>query len=117
MSWRIYARRSNQEYLHFESELHLWTETTAEYSRHNLSELVFRDASIWPTIRYQCIESVTNNSRQLDVLNKGNLINRLSRSFVRDRSRPECQVIKDTTEVRLEFFLDELSVKIGIEVF
>ena len=105
------------DYLHFESELHLWTETTAEYSCHNLSELVFRDASVWPAIGYQSIESVTDDTRQLDVLNKGNFINWLSRSLVRDWSRPECQIIKDTTEVRFEFFLDELWVKIGIKVF
>ena len=107
---------SKYRHLHIKGELHLRFQTAAEDRDHQICENFFRDSAILATIHSQWIKSVTNDSWQLYIFDKGNFIDRLARTLVRRRSRPKGKVREYATEVGLELGSNELVVDFSIEV-
>ena len=62
------------ENLHFECETHFRIDTASKYLQHQLYEVLFKDALLKATPRGNRVESVADNSRQIDVFKEGDLV-------------------------------------------
>lgn len=103
------------EIIHLERETHFCLHTARKDLQEQFNKEFLIDAALRVILARQRMEPVAHDTRQVDVLDKGDLVDAALRGGCLLR-RAEGEVSEDTSEVGPQLFLDEIGVHLRVKV-